>query len=249
MNAVRIPLIRQAILNDNNANSRSIDVAKKPLDSASVLDVGCGGGILSEALARLGANVTGIDAATANVAAATYHSRLDPALSTHLQYQCITVEDLSASGVQFDCVVCSEVIEHVADMQAFVKCLAGLVRPGGHLVLTTINRTVQSFGLAILAAEYVLRIVPAGTHEWTKFVPPADLASAIKDEGMEVTKVTGLFYNALNQHWSYTADTRVNYGMVARKPSDATATGAAPTSDAAVDHTEPGSTASGPTSA
>ncbi len=245
LNHVRVPLIRRAMQNVHRDARGDVNLKAKPLEGLRILDVGCGGGILSEPLARLGARVTGIDASPQNVAAATYHSRLDAEIASRVQYQCISVEDLASTGASFDGVVCSEVIEHVADLKGFLAALSALVNPQqGALVITTINRTAASFLQAIMAAEYVLRIVPAGTHEWTKFVTPAEIADALgaplpaehrtaqgTDEAAEaadgtglqskphfvVEHVTGLTYNPFAHRWSTVSDSSVNYALVARR--------------------------------
>lgn len=252
MNAVRVPLIRRALQNVHRDQRAHIDLRSRPLEGLRVLDVGCGGGLLSEPLGRLGAQVTGIDASPQNVAAATHHVRLDDELSKRVEYQCISVEDLAASGAQYDGVVCSEVLEHVADLPSFLAALTSLIAPGGAMVLTTINRTLPSFALGIMAAEYVLRLVPAGTHEWTKFVTPEEIAQCLETPlpssyhhttnplsalfplprpdaslqqpaagpgptGVVIEHITGLRYNPVSNSWSTSADTAINYAVVARK--------------------------------
>jgi ubiquinone biosynthesis O-methyltransferase len=215
LNAVRVPLIRRAILGSAPPAAGGL-----PLAGVRILDVGCGGGILSEALARLGATVTGIDAAARNVQVASHHAGLDPAIAARVTYECTTVEAVAAAHAAappFDAVVCSEVVEHVADAPAFLAALAATLRPGGPLVITTINRTLPAFALAIVGAEYVLRAVPAGTHEWVKFLPPAEVEAALRPAGVHVEAVTGLWYSPLTATWSTRQDTSVNYALVGRK--------------------------------
>ena len=224
MNAVRVPVIRRALARDFLPRRTAAAPAGAPLPSAaaplaglSVLDAGCGGGILSEALARLGADVTGLDATAEAVAAAAAHARLDPAVAARTRFVCSSAEALAASGARFDGVVCSEVLEHVAAPADFLAALGAMLRPGGHAVVTTINRSLPAFWAAILGAEYALRLVPPGTHEWAKFVKPEELARALERAGCAVELVTGFAYNPLSQRWSATRDTSVNYAVVARK--------------------------------
>jgi ubiquinone biosynthesis O-methyltransferase len=214
MNAVRIPLVRQAVSGSPHGRGPS------PLAGARILDVGSGGGILAEPMARLGARVTGIDASPDNVRAAAHHASLDPSLLGRLEYRCSTAEALASEAGQreaYDTVVCSEVLEHVAEAAPFLATLGSLVRPGGALVVTSINRTARSFAAAILAAEYVLRIVPAGTHEWAKFVAPHELEAALRPAGFVIEKATGLGYNPLSGRWFTSDDMGVNYAVIARK--------------------------------
>jgi 2-polyprenyl-6-hydroxyphenyl methylase/3-demethylubiquinone-9 3-methyltransferase len=189
--------------------------AGKPLSGLAILDIGCGGGLVCEPLARLGARVTGIDPAEENVEAARLHA---DAQGLPVSYRVARAEDLVAEGDTFDAVSCLEVIEHVPDPAAFLKTCAGLVRPGGVMLLSTINRTVKAYLLAILGAEYVLRWLPAGTHQWERFVTPDELARHLKAAGIEPPTLQGLIYNPLTDVWSLSADTDVNYFAAAAKP-------------------------------
>lgn len=187
----------------------------KPLSGLTCLDVGCGGGLIAEPLARLGARVSGIDPAPENIATASHHaaeSRLD------IDYQALTAEDVLARGSQFDLVTCLEVIEHVPEPQAFVATLSGLVRPGGMLVMSTINRTPKSCLLAIIGAEYVLRWLPVGTHQWDKFVRPSELDRFMTAAGLRDFSSFGVVYNPLKDQWSLSNDTDVNYMAAAIRP-------------------------------
>jgi len=189
--------------------------APRPLEGLRIADIGCGGGLVSEPLARLGANVTGIDPAEENVAAARAHaadSRLD------IDYRAARVEDLAAEGAQFDAVIGLEVVEHVPDVRAFIGVCAQVVRPGGMMLLSTINRTAKAFALAIVGAEYVLRWLPRGTHQWDRFVTPEELGDALRASGLRVVDARGLTFNPLTRAWRLSDDTGVNYFMSAAKP-------------------------------
>lgn len=187
----------------------------KPLAGLEVLDIGCGGGLVCEPLCRLGAAVTGIDPAADNIEAARRHAE---GQRLAIAYRAARVEDLAAEGSVFDAVACLEVVEHVPDPGAFLKTCAALVRPGGLLLLSTINRTVKAYVLAILGAEYVLRWLPVGTHQWERFVTPDELARHLKAAGLSAPEVRGLVYSPLEDAWSLSPDTDVNYLAAAAKP-------------------------------
>jgi 2-polyprenyl-6-hydroxyphenyl methylase / 3-demethylubiquinone-9 3-methyltransferase len=184
----------------------------QPLTGLSVLDIGCGGGLITEPLARLGAAVTGIDPAEANIKAARAHAEPQ---GLAIDYRTVRVEDLVAEHAQFDAVMCLEVVEHVPDVGAFLKLCSGLVKPGGILLLSTINRTMKSFALAIVGAEYVLRWLPVGTHQWDRFVTPDELGRHLEGAGLRIGRIEGLVYNPLADRWSLVRDTDVNYFAVA----------------------------------
>jgi len=188
----------------------------RPLKGLRVLDVGCGGGIISEPLARLGAEVTGLDPAVENVEAARRHAA---GQGLAIDYRTGRVEDLAAEGQIFDAVVCLEVVEHVPDAGAFLACCASLVRPGGLMLLSTLNRTLKAYLLAIIGGEYVLRWLPVGTHQWDRFITPDELARHLRAAGLAAPKVEGLVYNPLADAWSLGADTDVNYLASAAKPA------------------------------
>jgi 2-polyprenyl-6-hydroxyphenyl methylase / 3-demethylubiquinone-9 3-methyltransferase len=187
----------------------------KPLDGLTVLDIGCAGGLLSEPLTRLGAKVTGIDAAAENIEVARRHAE---AMRLEIDYRLASPEDLIAGGARFDAVLALEVVEHVADVTAFVCAAAGLVEPGGLLIASTLNRTAKSFALAIVGAEYLLRWVPAGTHDWRKFLKPSELARSLRTAGLTVEDVSGLTYDPLRKGWNVGRDVDVNYILSASKP-------------------------------
>jgi 2-polyprenyl-6-hydroxyphenyl methylase/3-demethylubiquinone-9 3-methyltransferase len=184
------------------------------LDGLSVLDVGCGGGLLCEPLARLGAHVTGIDPATTNITVASLHAEQS---GLEIAYQPRTVEELAAAGEQFDVVLAMEVVEHVADVDLFIASCCQVVKPGGLLFLATLNRTMKAFALAIVGAEFVLGWLPRGTHQWDKFVTPDELDQALADSGFEAFDDSGVVYNPLRDAWSLSRDMSVNYMLVAKR--------------------------------
>lgn len=207
--------VRMAVIREALAPLAAGAGERRPLAGLAVLDIGCGGGLLAEPMTRLGARVTGVDADAAGIAAAAAHAG---EAGLEIEYVCAAAEDLVAAGRQFDAVVASEVIEHVADRGAFAGALAALVRPGGALVLTTINRTPRSYAAAIVGAEYILRWVPRGTHDWGKFPTPDELTALLAPHGFTVEPPVGLAYDPPAGGFRQTADARVNYALVARKP-------------------------------
>jgi 2-polyprenyl-6-hydroxyphenyl methylase/3-demethylubiquinone-9 3-methyltransferase len=184
------------------------------LKGLRILDIGCGAGLLSEPLARLGAEMTGIDPAEENIATARAHA-VESGVT--VDYRDTTAEELAASGEQFDVVLAMEVVEHVNDVPSFVLTCASLVKPGGLFFAATLNRTLKSFALAIVGAEYVLRWLPRGTHQWNKFVTPEELETAIEDAGLSVTGERGVIYNPLADRWQLSSDMDVNYMLVAAR--------------------------------
>ena len=209
---VRLAFIRDRLVEQFGLDRRSL----RPLTGLRVLDIGCGGGLISEPLARMGAAVTGIEPAAANLRAAVLHAEPQ---GLAIDYRAVRVEDLVAEGAQFDAVVCLEVVEHVPDVGAFVATCARLVRPGGIMVLSTLNRTLKSFALAIIGAEYVLRWLPVGTHQWDRFVTPDELRQHLIAAGMSPGRVEGMVYNPLADRWSLAGDTDVNYLAAAARPT------------------------------
>ncbi|MBN9263941.1 MAG: bifunctional 2-polyprenyl-6-hydroxyphenol methylase/3-demethylubiquinol 3-O-methyltransferase UbiG [Hyphomicrobium sp.] len=188
----------------------------RPFAGLTVLDIGCGGGLVSEPVARLGASVTGIDPAAENIEAARRHA---DGQGLTIDYRSALVEDLVAEGRTFDCVLCLEVVEHVPDVAAFIATCAKLVRPGGLMVLSTINRTLKSYALAIVGAEYILRWLPVGTHQWDRFVTPDELARHADAAGLTMSAREGLVYNPLTDAWSLSQDLDVNYMASASRPA------------------------------
>jgi 2-polyprenyl-6-hydroxyphenyl methylase / 3-demethylubiquinone-9 3-methyltransferase len=214
LNPTRIAYIRDRIAGHFGRDS----LAPRPLSGLRILDIGCGGGLVAEPLARLGAAVTGIDADQRGVQIAEAHAQKS---GLSIRYRCTLPEDLlRADEPPFDAVVSMEVVEHVTDPRAFLSLCADLLRPGGVLVLSTINRTLKSLALAKIGAEYILRWVPVGTHDWRKFVRPSELAAGLRRCGIQVEDVTGMRYNPLFDQWSLSAtDLDVNYLLSATKPS------------------------------
>jgi 2-polyprenyl-6-hydroxyphenyl methylase/3-demethylubiquinone-9 3-methyltransferase len=210
INPVRLTFIRDRMA----AHFRRDATARAPFAGLDLLDIGCGGGLLCEPMARLGARVTGIDAAEKNVAVARLHAEQS---GLDIAYRCALPEDLAAEGAQFDAVLNMEVIEHVADIPAFMAACATLVKPGGATVIATLNRTLKSLAFAKVGAEYVLRWLPAGTHDWRKFVKPSELARQVRANGMSVAQLSGMTYQPLADRWSLGDDTSVNYLMFAVK--------------------------------
>lgn len=188
-----------------------------PLAGVTVLDVGCGGGLLAEPLSRLGARVTGIDGGAETVAAAARHGE---AAGLDIAYRQVAAEDLAAEGARFDIVVASEVVEHVADVPAFLAALATLTRPGGGVALTTLNRTRLSFAVAILGAEYIARVIPRGTHDWKKFLKPHELAAGCRAAGLLPRRTTGLVFDPREGGFRLSERSlAINYAFFADKPA------------------------------
>ena len=209
-NPVRLAYIRDAVCRQFGRNAGHPPC----LDGIRILDIGCGGGILCEPLARLGARVVGADPSPDNINAAALHAERG---GLKIDYRLTAVEALAGAGERFDVVLAMEVVEHVADVGLFVRCCAETVRPGGLMIAATLNRTLKSFALAIVGAEYVLRWLPRGTHRWEKFVTPAELEYAMGRAGMQVIGETGVIYNPLTDQWRLSSDMDVNYMLTAEK--------------------------------
>lgn len=189
-----------------------------PLAGLDVLDVGCGGGILTDSMARKGARALGIDLSTKPLKVAQLHAM--EAGTENVDYREIAVEALAAERpASFDAVTCMEMLEHVPDPASVVRACADLVKPGGWVFFSTLNRNLKSFLLAIVGAEYLLKMLPAGTHEYARFLKPAELAQFCRDAGLELHSSRGLSYNPLTQRYSLGADTDVNYLIACRRPA------------------------------
>ena len=179
-----------------------------------ILDIGCGGGLLSEPLARLGAEMVGVDPSDTNIAAAKEHAAQSGWRST---IAAPPPRTLAEAGESFDVVLAMEVVEHVADVPLFVASCAEMVKPGGLMIAATLNRTLKSFALAIVGAEYVLRWLPVGSHRWDKFVTPNELEIAMEQGGLRVTDEQGVIYNILADRWQLSRDMDVNYMLSAER--------------------------------
>ena len=209
-NPVRLAYIRDAACRRFERSPKALDSLK----GLRILDIGCGGGILCEPLARLGASVVGADPAEKNIAAAKLHAEQG---GLAVDYRATSAEALADAGERFDIVLAMEVVEHVADVTLFVKRCAEMVAPGGLMIAATINRTMKSFALAIVGAEYVLRWLPRGTHQWDKFVTPDELEIAMERAGLSTTDERGVIYNLLADRWELSTDTDVNYMVLAER--------------------------------
>lgn len=207
LNPVRIGYIRDRVA----AQWQRDALSGEPLKGLSLLDIGCGGGLLSEPMTRLGASVTGVDASARNIATASVHAaRQDLAID----YRQGTAEALAESGARFDVVLALEIVEHVADVDLFLRSCGRLVKPGGLLFLSTLNRTAKAWVLAIAGAEYVLGWLPRGTHDWKKFLKPSEVVRGLRAGGIEPQEIVGVVYAPLSRKWSLNKnDLDVNYMM------------------------------------
>jgi 2-polyprenyl-6-hydroxyphenyl methylase/3-demethylubiquinone-9 3-methyltransferase len=205
-------------LHDINPARLSWIAGNAPLAGARAVDVGCGGGILAEAMARAGAAVTGIDMADSPLAVARLHA-LESGIE--VEYLSSTAEALAAerSGA-YDLVTCLEMLEHVPDIGSTVRACADLAKPGGALFFSTINRNPKAWALAVVGAEYVLGLLPRGTHDYAKFIKPHELAAAVRAAGLEVIEIRGMRYNPFSRNTTICDDVDVNYVLYARKPAD-----------------------------
>lgn len=204
MNPLRIAYIRDRVAGHFGRNP----LDDQPLSGLSVLDIGCGGGLISEPMRRLGARVTGIDATEENIRVARLHAEQ---VGLEIDYQHTLPEDLATDKERHDVVLNMEVVEHVADLDAFFEASCRLVKAGGVMAVSTLNRTPKSLLLAKLGAEYLLRWLPVGTHDWRKFVKPSELAAGLRRNGLEVVDLTGMTYSPLSDRWSESDDLDVNY--------------------------------------
>ena len=209
INPLRLGYIRDAACRKFERNVRSLNC----LSGLRVLDIGCGAGLLCEPLSRLGAQVIGVDPSPSNIAAAKLHADRG---HLSIDYRCTTVEQMDVRE-RFDIVLAMEVVEHVTDVGIFLKRCAAMLKPGGMMVVSTLNRNWKSFALAIVGAEYVLRWLPRGTHQWDKFVTPDELAKYLLDNRLVVTEETGVVYSPFADKWGLSSDLDVNYMVIAEE--------------------------------
>jgi 2-polyprenyl-6-hydroxyphenyl methylase / 3-demethylubiquinone-9 3-methyltransferase len=186
----------------------------KPFKGLRFLDIGCGGGLLTEPMARLGAEIVGVDPSEKNIKTAIVHA---DETELAIDYRCGTAEDLAAAAERFDVILNMEVIEHVSDPQAFTQICAGMLKPEGLMFVATISRTLKSFGLAIIGAEYILGWLPKGTHHWEKFIKPDELKTWLGNNNVAIKGETGVTYNPLANAWKRSRDMDVNYMLVGQK--------------------------------
>ena len=208
INALRLDFIREHLLTHFGCRGSAL----RPFEGLRLLDIGCGGGLVAEPMARLGFAVTGADPGPEAIEAARAHAR---AVGLPIDYRTAAAESIAAAGESFDAVLALEVIEHVAAPEVFLASIGRLVRPDGAFIGATLNRTARSWLLAIIGAEYVLHWLPPGTHDWNKFLRPSELVLGLRRNGLAPTRITGMIYDPLRAEWSLSPDLRVNYMVAA----------------------------------
>ena len=201
-NPIRISYIKESII-----NSFKLKEKVKPLEKVKILDIGCGGGLLSEPMSRLGADVMGIDASDKNIEIAKFHAKKD---NLNIKYLCASPEQLNTS-TKFDVILNMEIVEHVKDVDFFLQSCSKLLRKNGIMFVATINKTLKSYFFAIIGAEYILRWLPIGTHEWEKFVKPGELVKILKKYDLKLDSLDGMKFNLLKDEWKVSKDKSVNY--------------------------------------
>jgi 2-polyprenyl-6-hydroxyphenyl methylase/3-demethylubiquinone-9 3-methyltransferase len=201
-NPIRIRYIKENIINSFKLKSK-----KKPLDNINILDIGCGGGLLSEPMRRLGANVTGIDASSKNINIAKLHAKKN---KLKINYLCSSPEKLKIQK-KFDVILNMEIVEHVEDINFFINSCSKLLKKNGLMFVATLNKTLKSYLFAIIGAEYVLGWLPIGTHDWEKFVKPEDLKKILNKNNLKLEKLDGMNFNIISDEWSVSSDTSINY--------------------------------------
>ncbi len=207
-NPVRVGYIRNQIC----AHLGRVATDPKPLAGLDIADIGCGGGLLCEPISRLGANITGVDPSDKNISVASLHARQ---MGLGINYLQTSVEALAEAGQTFDVVLAMEVLEHVADVSSFMQACAKILKPGGIFIGATLNRTLKSLALAKIGVEYILRWLPVGTHDWDKFLTPAETTRSLRDAGLGLQTIQGVTYNPLKGEWRTSTDTDINYIFVA----------------------------------
>jgi 2-polyprenyl-6-hydroxyphenyl methylase/3-demethylubiquinone-9 3-methyltransferase len=201
-NPIRIQYIKENIIGNFKLKNK-----KKPLDKINILDIGCGGGLLSEPMTRLGANITGIDASSKNINIAKHHAKKN---KLKINYICSSPEKLKIKK-KFDVILNMEIVEHVDDINFFINSCSKLLKKNGLMFVATLNKTLKSYMFAIIGAEYVLRWLPIGTHDWEKFVKPEDLKNILHKNNLKLEKLDGMNFNIIKDEWSVSSDTSINY--------------------------------------
>jgi 2-polyprenyl-6-hydroxyphenyl methylase/3-demethylubiquinone-9 3-methyltransferase len=211
-NPVRLEYIRNEGCAHFGRDTRSL----RPFEGLSLLDIGCGGGLLAEPMARLGFDVTGADASERNIGTAKTHAAQS---GLKIDYRATTAEALAAEERSFDVVLNMEVVEHVADVTAYLGACTQLMKPGGITFVATMNKTLKSLALAKIGAEYVLGWLPRGTHDWNRFIPPTELKTSLEQSGLTILKTQGVSFDLLGWDWKLSTDVDVNYMVVAKRPA------------------------------
>ena len=201
-NPIRIKYIKENIIRNFKLENKT-----KPLEKISILDIGCGGGLLSEPMKRLGANVTGIDASLNNIKIAKTHAKQS---GLNINYLCSSPEKLKVNK-KFDVILNMEIVEHVEDINFFISSCSKLLKKNGLMFVATLNKTLKSYMFAIIGAEYVLRWLPIGTHDWEKFVKPEDLKKILNKNNLKLEKLDGMNFNIIKDEWTVSSDTSINY--------------------------------------
>ena len=199
--------IRISYIKDNIISSLKLANKNKPLEKVKILDIGCGGGLLSEPMYRLGADVVGIDASDKNIKVAKLHAKKN---NLNIKYLCESPETLKINS-KFDVILNMEIVEHVQDVEFFLKSCSNLLKKDGIMFVATLNKTIKSYLFAIVGAEYILRWLPIGTHEWEKFVKPDDLIEILKKHGLKLASLDGVKFNVIENEWKISSDKSVNY--------------------------------------
>ena len=213
MNPVRVGYIKGRLVDDLSQDADQ-DTHRRPFAGLTIADIGCGGGILSEPLCRLGARVTGVDASEENIGIAKQHAE---DAGCEIDYRCAAIEDLAQEGFQCDILTALEIVEHVANLQTFLNACVEVVRPGGDLFFSTLNRTALSYAVAIVGAERIARIIPDGTHDHGKFVKPSELRRGLRTAGAELIDIKGMSFDLRNMNWRLSNDKSINYIVHARR--------------------------------